>query len=756
MAITPWSWTSSNGTATAAQTQAAYAALTSNGNTSSFHRNVWNDFVNKVNQVLAALNLSWADTYGTISNTRMNYAYEDLTAARFNALRYNTRYNSWSWAINPGLPGYVGRDNFIGIGSVGENNADVVYGRYFLELAERLNLVIGIINGTAPTHDLDKSLIACLIPETELFAGVAAQAQSTESGILVPTPTLESTNIPGWTLHFLVLSPSFHASLEADEMASKFAVYLYMSLDAGNRRLVRLPPISISVLISAGLSAQSFLRTVQSLSFTAEASGTSSALGEVNSIASGSIGGSAHSVHTVTGSGVSLPMINPGWCHTRVNLDLRNTLAAEMVREFISLTGLKLKAAPSIITRQPTLFTAGTHIFTDSFPNIETTSPLGVTAESIINSPIISATVGSAQFIKDFLIETVINSPAMFARIELDHISTLLQAYLTLAASGDAMLENIEPLPLEQATDIMVPITSEMVADFSPAIEHLIEIGLEINSHAHSDIAGIFERYTGISLDFRGDGVAGVAGILEPETHNYKLNIIDTLNSPRSIPTGARSVARHTTDGIVHTAWSVPSGSHTILPFAPITVADLTAIYGLREMFSEIRIAHDISGGMDALNQLASAGALSEVNTSLTSELGYVFHTDLAAYVSMSFYADGEMATEGGGGWQYPVYLGGDLTVYQAQLAEKNRSHIFIDPMASVSRLAITNNIVSTAEYWMTIATGGELVHGVNTHSSVDYLDSTLWEHPVKTENDLYISQAVSAKQKQTYKLEVI
>ena len=317
----------------------------------------------------------------------MNYAYEDLTAARFNALRYNTRYNSWSWAMNPSLPGYVGRDNFIGIGSVGENNADVVYGRYFLELAERLNLVIGIINGTTPTSDLDKSLIACLLPKTELFAGVAAQAQVTESGILIPTPTLESTNIPGWTLHILVPSPAFHAALETDDMSSRFAGYLYMSLDAGNRRLVRLPPISISALVSAGFSAQSFLRTVQSLGFTAEASGISSVSGEVNSIASGPIGGSAHSVHTVTGSGVSLPMINPGWCHTRVNLDLRNTLAAEMVREFISLTGLKLKAAPSIITRQPTLFTAGTHMFSDSFPNIETTSPLGVTAESIINSP---------------------------------------------------------------------------------------------------------------------------------------------------------------------------------------------------------------------------------------------------------------------------------------------------------------------------------------------------------------------------------
>ncbi len=299
----------------------------------------------------------------------------------------------------------------------------------------------------------------------------------------------------------------------------------------------------------------------------------------------------------------------------------------------------------------------------DSSPNIETTSPLGVTAESIINSPTISATIGSAQFIKDFLIEAVINSPTVFARIELDHISTLLKAYSNMVTTGDGILENIEPSPLVQATEIIVPITSEMVADFAPVIEHFVEINLEIKSHAHSDITGILERYTGISLDVQSNGVADVAGILEPEAHNYKLNIIDTLNSSRSIFTAARSVARHTTDGSIHTAWSVPSGSHAILPFSPITVAELTAIYGLREIFSEIRMAHHISGGMDALYQLVSAGALSEVNTSVTSELGYVFHTDLAAFVSMSFNANGEMATEGGGGWQYPVYLSGDLTV---------------------------------------------------------------------------------------------
>jgi len=756
MAITPWSWTSSNGSATASQTQAAYAALTSNGNTSSFHRNVWNDLVNKQKLVLTALNFSWADTYGTISNTRMNYAYEDLTAARFNAVRYNTRYMSWSWATNPSLPGYVGRDNFIGVGTVGENNADVVYGRYFLELAERLNVVIGIINGTTPTHDLDKNLITYLLLEVELFAGMSAPANVTESGILIPSTTLESKNLPSWTLHILVPSPAFHAALETDDMSSRFAGYLYMSLDAGNRRLIRLPSVPIAALNSTGVSTQSFLRTIQSFGFSASAGGLTETYGEVNSTASKILGGYAHSVHMVKSNGVSLPMINPGWCHTQVNLDLRNTLAAEMVREFVSLSASKLIATPSIITRQPRLFTAGSEMFSNASSHIETTTPLGITTENIINSPTISATVGSAQFIKDFLIEAVINSPTVFARIELDHISTLLQAYLNMVTTGDGILENIEPSPLVQATEIIVPITSDMIADFAPAIEHFVEINLEIKSHAHSDITGILERYTGISLDVQSNGVADVAGILEAESYNYKLNIIDTLNSPRSILTAARLVARHTTDGIVHTAWPVTSGSHTILPFTQITVADLTAIYGLREMFSEIRMAHHISGGMEAQNQLSSAIALSDVNAAVTSELGYVFHTDLTAFLSMSFNVNGEMATEGGGGWNYPAYLGGDLTVYQALLAEKNRSHIFIDPLASATRNAMMHGIVSTADYWITIATGGEVIHGVNTHSSVDYLDSTLWEHPVKTDNDIYISQSVSAKQKQIYKLEVI
>ena len=55
MAITPWSWTASNGTATAAETQAAYNALVGKDLTLKFSYKVWNDLVSKVYSVNQAL-----------------------------------------------------------------------------------------------------------------------------------------------------------------------------------------------------------------------------------------------------------------------------------------------------------------------------------------------------------------------------------------------------------------------------------------------------------------------------------------------------------------------------------------------------------------------------------------------------------------------------------------------------------------------------------------------------------------------------
>lgn len=428
MAITPWSWTSSNGTASTAQTKSAYTALTSNGNTAAFHRYVWNDLVSKVNEVVTALNLSWADTYGSLLSMPIYFPYENLTAARFNAIRYNTRYNSWSWEYDASKPWYTGRKDFRGVGSVGENAADIVYGRYFLELTERLNVVIGIINGTTPTEDMDLSLISSLLPEVDLFSGASAALGATKSGIIITSAALQSENLPSLTLHILVPSPVISAALETDEISSRLAGYIFMTCSVGERRLIRLPPVPLAAVIPVGMSAQSFIDTLPSLGFTAEAAGSSEILGDINIAESRILVGSAHSEHTVIGESVSLPIKNPGWCHTRINLDIHNTLVAEMVREFVSIAAAKLTATPALMTRPPRVFSASAHMFSGAYPHIETAPPLGIITENIINSPTVLATVGTAQFIKDFMVSESLKSPTFVAKVELDHISTLLGA----------------------------------------------------------------------------------------------------------------------------------------------------------------------------------------------------------------------------------------------------------------------------------------------------------------------------------------
>jgi hypothetical protein len=756
VALTPWSWTASNGTASAAQTKSAHTALTSSGNTAAFHRYVWNDLVNKVNQVLTALNLSWADTYGTISNTRINYAYEDLTAARFNAVRYNTRYNSWSWEYDVSKPWYTGRADFRGVGSVGENAADIVYGRYFLELTERLNVVIGIINGTTPTEDMDLSLISSLLPEVDLFSGASAAIGATKSGIIIPSAALQSENLPSLTLHILVPSPLAHAALETDEISSRLAGYIFMTCSVGNRRLIRLPPVPFAAVIPVEMLAKAFIDTLPSLSFSAMAAGSAEVLGAINSTESRILGGIIHSGHTVIGESVSLPIKNPGWCHTRINLDIHNTLVAEMVREFVSIAAAKLTATPELMTRLPRVFSSGIELFSSVYPHIETAPPLGIITENIINSPTVLATVGTAQFIKDFVVSEALKSPTFVAKVELDHISTLLGAYLNMLTSGEGVLEKIEPALFVQATDILLPATSEMTSAFAPILDYAIIIILSQQVEGHTAVAGILSRYTGISLDIQGDGKACTAGILNTEVVQNNLEISDTLTSGKSSPTAARIRTAHTATGAANIPQSISAGANVLLFFSPETAAELSALYGMKELLAGAEFSHFLSGDIEMITNVAPALATAGIDASAVSKLGHVFYVDLAALISMGVSIMSEPDTEGGGGWQYPTYDEGRLTVYQVYLAEGSSSHIFLDPLVSLTKVDISHAIHGTPDYHITAPTAAENNYGVNITSSLDFFDRTLWERPVQSDGDLFIRQAFEMRQKQTYKLEVI
>lgn len=118
--VSAWSWSSSNGTASASQTKAAYTALTNNGSTSDFSYLVWNDMCSKVIEIENAAGLTWSTKYASYADTKMSSSDKALTATRFNSLRYN-----------------IGRSYSTGINEVA--SGDTVYAWYFTTLARCMN-----------------------------------------------------------------------------------------------------------------------------------------------------------------------------------------------------------------------------------------------------------------------------------------------------------------------------------------------------------------------------------------------------------------------------------------------------------------------------------------------------------------------------------------------------------------------------------------------------------------------------------------
>ena len=118
--VSAWSWSASNGTATASQTKTAYDALINKGALSDFSYRVWNDMCSKVIEIENAAGLTWSTKYASYADTKMSSSDKVLTATRFNSLRYN-----------------IGRSYSTGIDEVA--SGDTVYAWYFTTLARCMN-----------------------------------------------------------------------------------------------------------------------------------------------------------------------------------------------------------------------------------------------------------------------------------------------------------------------------------------------------------------------------------------------------------------------------------------------------------------------------------------------------------------------------------------------------------------------------------------------------------------------------------------
>ena len=211
--IKPWTWEESNGSAAYWQMKAATEVLSNCGTTAGFFHPVWNDLVDKVSEVANALRRGWCNAPLKVDELKIAEAYRPLTAKMFNTLVYNTHYQVWSWQSE------LGRTEFHGVETHGEAGADIVYGRYFYELPERLNLVIAILNDTADSIKLRLAYKMLSDISAEMAALETTHLRTHEKHKLTAIGVLTQEKLDTWRLHYNIPTAEFTAILQNGDFA---------------------------------------------------------------------------------------------------------------------------------------------------------------------------------------------------------------------------------------------------------------------------------------------------------------------------------------------------------------------------------------------------------------------------------------------------------------------------------------------------------------------------------------------------------
>ncbi|MBQ4556516.1 MAG: hypothetical protein IJA60_02580 [Clostridia bacterium] len=149
VAVSPWSWYSSNGPYTAEEeenlTNKAHNALSEKMSVSdflNFSYLVWNDLCEKVGQMLVAAGGSWKDTAGAeidVSELLMPYVNDDKTL-------YASKYNLLQWQIYRVAIQYGLASDLDWTNAIVSEQQEVDGIKHFIGLTELLNLVIDYIN----------------------------------------------------------------------------------------------------------------------------------------------------------------------------------------------------------------------------------------------------------------------------------------------------------------------------------------------------------------------------------------------------------------------------------------------------------------------------------------------------------------------------------------------------------------------------------------------------------------------------------
>lgn len=211
--IKPWTWEESNGSAAYWQMKAAVEVLSNCGTTAGFFHPVWNDLVDKVSETANAMRHGWCNVPMKVDDLKISETYHPLTAKMFNTLVYNTHYPVWSWQET------LGRTEFHGVETHGEAGADIVYGRYFYELTERLNLVIAILNDTADSIKLRLAYKILTDISADLNALQSEYLRTHQKHKLTTIGVLTQEKLDTWRLHYNIPTAEFTAIIQNGDFA---------------------------------------------------------------------------------------------------------------------------------------------------------------------------------------------------------------------------------------------------------------------------------------------------------------------------------------------------------------------------------------------------------------------------------------------------------------------------------------------------------------------------------------------------------
>ena len=791
--ITPWSWTTSNGDATDAQTQSAYAAITGNGLTTGFSYKVWNDLVDKIKEVTDELRRGWQTKYLTYTGTRMNILSKNLTAEKFNSAVLNVCYLWWSWALDPTQQGYVGRTEFYGIAHSGDYAADFVYGRYFLELTNRLNLMIGIINGTGQLSEADA--VGLEIGEFIAEASLIETLDLVTNSVTEIVSNADITNAPRVSLATLDrLSSSIKAEMELSDFEDGIQAFGFQALRfVETLRVLLTAPMDVQGRSPLGGTANMENPETRPMESNAvshiegdkEATVDPSSSMKTNAVAENNNAAEAANLRskkmkvserqTIAGEQIlqadhsasfdwttlvsilhtdnEITMVNALWAYMEKNLHLILSLFVKVTLQRslrLTITGGGQATDTATMQKDPMVqFNAqgggaevgsATARLDEPLPFTGTAAQRGEGSGTLAKRKSIRFS-GLLSFISSLYAEMTME----YSKIAyLESITALAQiANAALHTAGSTILEKQE----EMSIQVLAGISGMVSSTIDVLCIELLTAGADIITCETARVENKTESELSVLADFE---AKRITNILVYNLVNVRFSPLAELERPFFLTAFA-------TDSLSENAEmenTEPASFTTSERVAMMAGALITLRNEILPSYAEVVHLLNAEGTAGLLDVSHAMSAEVIASLGITAEPDHCYYASIGARVASNMTLDAllEYITS----WDYPVQEGTDLTIRQVKKTEQFGGSLYLDVGATVLELQSVLAIMANMAFRYRQDGSLRLISFTVAESgTMDVMQAGAWIYPVKKNIDELSIRQVFVATQNDYRLEV-